>query len=183
MDLIEYTGAEYLEESSALNTAVYIADYNDVLTFPALPDLAGVTNASYVDLAASVFVMKEGKMFHRFLATLEKNAFNTNVVGARGAKSFENILTIGKSGSDKELFGFLRANRNRKLIVAFKFLGATQFCVMGYQDLPAEVEEAALDVPAEIAGEKMFTFTIRSIFHVPYFIDTIPLTPGLAPPP
>ncbi len=183
MDLIEYTGQQYLEESSALNTAVYIADYYDVETFPTLPVLTGSTNGSFVDLADSVFVMKEGKKFHRFVATLEKNAFTTGLVGAKGAKSFENMLTIGKSGSDKDLVGFLRANRNKKLVVAFKFLGATQYCVMGYDELPAEVDSATLDVPAEIAGEKMTTIVIRSIFHAPYYIDSIPLTPAVAPDP
>jgi hypothetical protein len=181
MDLIDYTGQQYLEESSALNTSVYIADYFDVETFPTLPVLTGNTNGSFVDLGDSVFVMKEGKKFHQFLATMEKNAFSSNLVGARGAKSFENMLTIGKSGSDKDLFGFLRANRNKKLVVAFKFLGATQFCIMGYHELPAEVDSASLEVPAEIAGEKMTSMVIRSIFHVPYFIDAIPLTPAPAP--
>lgn len=181
MDLMEYTGQNSLEESAALNSVVYFADYFDIETFPELPDLeTGTKSGDYVDLGNATFVMKEGKKFNRFLATLERNSFTSNIVGARGAKSFENMLTIGKSGSDKELIGFLRANRNRKLVVAFKFLGATQFCVLGYLDLPAEVDDATIDVPGEVSGEKMTTIVVRSFFHAPYFIDAVPLTPAPA---
>lgn len=179
MDLIEYTGQEYLEESAALQTQVLIADYNDVLTFPALPDLAGITNASYVDMAASTFTMKTGTKFNGFLATLERNAFSSTLEGPRGAKAFMNMLTIARSGADKELVGFMRANRNRKLIVAFKFLGAAQHCVLGYEGLPAEVDSGGIEVGAEITGEKVTNMVIRSIFHAPYFIDEVPLTPAI----
>ncbi|MBD3627610.1 hypothetical protein [Cyclobacterium sp.] len=177
MNLFDYTGQIYLEESAALNTEVCIADYFDVETFPALPDLtAGTTNSDYVDLAAATFTMKTGKKFHKFSATLERNSLTTTLEGPRGAKSFMNMLTIARSGADKELVGFLRANRNRKLVVAFKFLGATQYCFLGYNELPAEVDSGGIEVGAEISGEKVTNFVVRSIFYPPMYIDEVPLT-------
>jgi len=177
MDLFEYSGALYLEESAALETDIFIADNEDVLTFPTLPDLsAGVKNSDYVDLAAATFTMKTGAKFHKFSATLERNAFESTLEGSRGAKSFVNMLTITKSGADKDLVGFLRANRNRRLIVAFKNLGASQYCVIGFKGLPAEIESGGVTVSAEVTGDKSTTFVVRSIFYPPLYIDEIPLT-------
>lgn len=180
MDLFDYTGQNYLEESAALETEVCIADYFDVETFPALPDLTtGTTNSDYVDLAAATFTMKSGTKFQKFSATLERNALSTTLEGPRGAKAFMNMLTIARSGADKELVGFMRANRNRKLIVAFKFLGAAQYCILGYKGLPAEVDSGGIEVGAEITGEKVTNFVIRSIFYAPLFINEVPLTPAI----
>lgn len=177
MDLFDYSGALHLEESAALETDVFIADAEDVETYPALPDLsAGTKNSDYVDLADATFTMKTGKKFYKFSATLERNSFESTLEGSRGAKSFVNMLTITKSGADKDLVGFLRANRNRRLIVAFKNLGATQYCVLGYKGLPAEVESGGVSVSAEVTGDKNTTFVIRSIFYPPLYIDEIPLT-------
>jgi hypothetical protein len=177
MDLFEYTGAIYLEESAALETEVCIADYHDVDTFPALPDLtAGAKNSDYVDLADATFTMATGKKFHKFSATLERNALSSTIEGPRGSKAFMNMLTIMKSGADKDLVGFLRANRNRKLVVAFKFLGASQYCFLGYSGLPAEIDSGGIEVGAEITGDKNTSFVVRSIFYPPLFIDEVPLT-------
>ncbi|AWW31848.1 hypothetical protein DN752_17870 [Echinicola strongylocentroti] len=175
---MDYQGAQNLEESAGLEVEVCIADYNDVESWPALPTLTGATESGeYVDLGAEVFTMKTGKKFFQFEATLEKNAFNSALVGARRAKSFENTLTIAKSGVSKQLFGWLRANRNRPLVVAFKFLGETdQYTFIGYKGIPAEVEEATSETPAEISGEKMTSITVRSIYYPPFYIDEVPLT-------
>lgn len=67
MDLFDYSGALHLEESAALETDVFIADAEDVETYPALPDLSGGTkNSDYVDLADATFTMKTGKSFTSF---------------------------------------------------------------------------------------------------------------------
>lgn len=180
MDLFEYTGQSGLEESAALETEVCIADYFDVETFPTHPDLtAGTKSEDYVDLGSATFTMKTGKKFHQFMATIERNALTTTLEGPRGAKAFLNMLTIARSGANKELIGWLRANRNKKLVVAFKFLGATQYCFLGYDRLPAEVDSGGIEVGAEITGEKMTNFVVRSIFYPPLFIDEVPLTPAV----
>src|SRR5690606_7464955 len=175
---MDYAGEPKLEESSALEVEVCIAAYHDIETFPVLPDLStGTVNSDYVDLKEKVFVMKEGKRFHRWEGSLEKNAFSSTLVGARGAKSFENTLTIIKNAATSDLFGWLRANRNRQLIVAFRFLGAQQYCILGWDKLWAEVNEGTIEVPGEVAGEKFTSITIRSIFYPPIFINEVPLTP------
>lgn len=177
MDLLDFAGELKLEESAALEVEVAIAAYHDIETFPTLPDLtAGTDNEDYVDLADSVFVMKTGTKFHSWEGSLEKNAFSSTLVGARGAKSFENTLTIVRNAVNSKLFGWLRANRNRPLVVAFKFLGADQYCIMGWHKLWAEVDTVTVDVPGEVAGEKATTITIRSIFYPPLFINEVPLT-------
>lgn len=180
MNLYDFQGIQNLEESAGLETEILIADYNDVLTFPDLPDLnAGLTNASYVDLANAVLVMKTGKQFRKFEASLEKNAFQSTLVGSRGAKSFENTLTIQRNAMSPELVGFVRANRNRQLILAFKPLGLQQYVILGWKGLPAEVDEVNIDIPGEISGDKMTNIKFRSIYYAPLFIDAIPLTPGV----
>lgn len=179
MNLFDFIGIQNLEESAGLETEVLIADYNDILTFPDLPDLtSGTTNADYVDLGAGVIVMKATKQFRKFEASLEKNAFTSTLVGSRGAMSFENTLTIQRNAMTPELVGFIRANRNRQLIVAFKPLGLAQYVVLGWKGLPAEVQAGNIDIPGEIAGDKMTNLEIRSIYYAPLFIDAIPLTPG-----
>jgi hypothetical protein len=181
MNLFDFVGIQNLEESAGLETEVLIADYNDILTFPDLPDLtAGTNNTDYVDLGAEVFVMKAGKQFRKFEASLEKNAFQSTLVGSRGAMSFENTLTIQRNAMTPELTGFIRANRNRQLIVAFKPLGLSKYVVLGWKGLPAEVQAGNIDIPGEIAGDKMTNLEIRSIYYAPLFINAIPLTPGAA---
>lgn len=180
MDVLDFVGDINYEESSALEVEVAIADIHDILTFPTLPVLTGVTeNGDYVDLAAGAIVFKTGKCFKKFTGTLEKNAFGSELVGPKGAMSFKNTLTIARSAMNKGLVGFIRANRNRELIVAFKPLGSTQYVVLGWKGIPAMFEQGTITVPGEIAGEKMSTFNIIGIYYPPLFIDTVSFTPAV----
>lgn len=182
MELNDFVGELNLEESSGLEVEVAFAAYHDILTFPDLPDLAAaLTNGDYVDLGASPFVMKEGKQFHKFEGSLEKNAFSSTLGGQRGALSFLNTLTVTKNAINKHLIGWMRANRNRPLIVAFRFLGETQYTVMGWDKLWAEITEGTMETSAEVQGDKMTTFGVRSIYYPPMYIDAIPFTPAVAP--
>lgn len=177
MDLFDLTGVSNLEESAGIQIEVAVADYHDVETWPTLPDLtAAVKNADYVDLSDQVFGMKTGKKFHKFEGSLEKNSFTSQLVGPEGAKSFENQLTASQNAVNKELVGWLRANRNRRLVVAFRPLGESQWIFLGYEGIYARISEAQFDIPGEIAGEKMTMFTVRSIFYPPFYIDAIPFT-------
>lgn len=180
MDLMDYVGDINLEESSALEVTVAFADIHDVLTFPVLPDITvAITNGELVDLEATSIVFKTGKCFKKFTGTLEKNAFGSELVGVKGALSFKNTLTIARSAMNKGLVGFMRANRNRELIVAFKPLGSTQYVVLGWKDLPAMFENGTITVPGEIAGEKMTTMNIVGIYYPPLFINTVSFTPAI----
>ncbi|PRY90588.1 hypothetical protein [Mongoliibacter ruber] len=180
MNLYDFVGEIELEESAGLQVEVAIAAYHDIETFPDLPDLsAGTASKDYVDLGASAFVMKSTKQFHKFEGSLEKNAFSSQLVGARGAKSFENTLTIMKNAMNSHLCGWLRANRNRPLVVGFKPLMGGQFLILGTPGLWAEIDEGSIEVPGEVAGEKMTMFTVRSIFYPPLFIDALPFTPAV----
>lgn len=180
MELNDFVGELNLEESSGLEVEVAFAAYHDILTFPTLPDLeAALVNSDYVDLKAQVFVMKTGKKFHKFEGSLEKNAFSSTLGGQRGSLSFLNTLTVTKNAINKHLLGWMRANRNRPLVVAFKFLGDTQYTVIGWDKLWAEITEATMETSAEVQGDKMTTFGVRSIFYPPLSIDTIPFTPAV----
>lgn len=180
MEMFDYIGEQNLEESAGLQIEVAIAAYHDVLTFPALPALTGATaSGDYVSVGAELFVMKSGKKFQKWEGSLEKNSFNTKYAGSRGAKSPENTLTLINNAVNKELIGWLRANRNRKLIVAYRPLGETQYVFLGHEGLPAEINDASFDIPGEISGEKMTMIEIRSIYHHPYYIDSLPFTPAV----
>lgn len=179
MELNDFVGELNLEESAGLEVEVAFAAYHDILTFPALPDLeTATTNKDYVDLGNAVFVMKPGTKFHKFEGSLEKNAFSTKLGGQRGALSFENTLTVTKNAINKHIIGWMRANRNRPLIAAFKFLGDSQYTVLGYKGLWAEITEATMSSAAEVQGDKTSTFGVRSIFYAPMWIDAIPFTPA-----
>lgn len=180
MNLMEFVGDINLEESAGLEVTVAFADIHDIETFPTLPALGTATeNGELVDLGNSAFVFKSGKSFKKFTGTLEKNAFASELVGVKGALSFKNTLTIQRSAMNKGIVGFMRANRNREMIVAFKPLGATQYVILGWQNLPAMFEAGAIDVPAEIAGEKMTQAQIVGIYYPPLFIDSVPFTPAV----
>jgi hypothetical protein len=179
MNLMDFVGDINLEESAALEVIVAFADIHDIESFPALPDLTGATeNGELVDLGAATFTFKEGKSFKKFTGTLEKNAFTSELVGVRGALSFENTLTIQRSAMNKGVVGFMRANRNREMIVAFKPLGSTQYVILGWDGLPAMFTAGNIDVPAEVAGEKMTQAQIKGIYYPPLFIDAISFTPA-----
>jgi hypothetical protein len=180
MNIQDFIGDVNLEESAGLEVEVAFADKRDIQTFPDLPDLAasGATNVDYVDLGSEVFVMKTGKKFHKFESSLEKNAYQAELVGSRGALTWQHTLTIAKNSVTKALMGWLRANRNRPLIVAFRFLGETQWTVIGFEKAHAEVQGANINVAAEVAGEKMTSVQIRAIYYPPLYIDAIPFTPA-----
>ena len=181
LNLNDFVGELNLEESAGLEIEVAVADYRDILTFPPLPDLSTATeNGEYVDLGAGVFVMKTGTKFHKFEGSLERNSFSSTLGGMRGALSFENTLTIAKNAVNKHLTGWLRANRNRPLVVAFKFLGDEQYTVIGWNKLWAEITpDSNMETSAEIQGDKMTSITIRSIFYPPLSIDAVPFTPAV----
>jgi hypothetical protein len=182
MDLKDFVGDINLEESAGLGVTVAFADIHDIQTFPELPDLeAGMENGDYVDLGNKVFTFKPGKCFKRFNGTLEKNAFASALEGPRGSMSFRNTLTIQRSAMNKGVVGFMRANRNREMIVAFKPLGSSQWVILGWDELPAMFTAGAIDVPAEISGEKMTQAQIVGIFYPPLYIDSISFTPAAAP--
>lgn len=181
LELNDFVGEINLEESAGLEIEVAIADYSDIEAFPALPDLDTATeNGDYVDLGAAVFTMKTGTMFHKWEGSLERNSFASNLGGMRGALSFQNRLTIAKNAINKHLVGWLRSNRNRRLVVAFKFLGDAQYTVIGWDKLWAEImADSAMESAAEVQGDKTTTIVIQSIFYPPMFIDAIPFTPAV----
>lgn len=184
MEIFDFVGELNLEESAALEVEVAFADYQDILTFPDLPDLeTAIANEEYVNLGTSVFVMKEGKQFHKFEGSLEKNSFSSTLGGQRGALSFENTLTVSKNAINKHIIGWMRANRNRQLIAAFKFLGDQQYTVIGWNKLWAEITSGTMETAPEVQGDKSSNFTVRSIYYPPMWIDAIPFTPGAAPAP
>lgn len=80
--------------------------------------------------------------------------------------------------SQLELLGWIRANRNRKLIVAFKPLGFTKYLVLGYKGIPAQIVGANIDIPSEIQGEKLTSIEIMSVYYPPFAIAALPLTPA-----
>jgi hypothetical protein len=181
MNIYDFVGELNLEESAGLEVEVLVADYQDILDWPTLPNLAsGETNAAYVTLTGS-FAMKTGKRFQKWEGSLEKNSFNSQLVGSRGSKSHENTLTIQKNAVNAPLMGWLRANKNRQLVVAFKFLGETNYTIIGWKGLWAEMDEGTIDVPGEVSGDKMTMMTIRSIFYPPLYISSVPITPAAAP--
>ena len=178
MEIQDFVGIVNLEESAGLEIEVAFADHRDVLTWPALPDLSavGAANMDYVDLGAEVFVMKTGKKFHKFEGGLEKNAFASQLVGPRAAKTWQHTLTVARNVVNKSILGWLRANRNRPLIVAFRFFGESQYTVIGFEKAWAEVDDATINVAAEVAGEKGTSVMIRGIYYPPLYIDAIPFT-------
>lgn len=178
MEIQDFIGVFNLEESAGIEVEVAFADYQDVLTWPALPDLAavGAANTDYVDLGAEVFAMKPGKKFHKFEGSLEKNGFQSQLVGPRLAKTWQHTLTVSRNAVNKDILGWLRANRNRQLVVAFRFFGETQYTVLGFNKVYAEVDDATVNVAAEVAGEKGTTIMIRAIYYPPLYIDAIPFT-------
>ncbi len=180
MEIQDFVGEINLEESAGLEVEVAFADYGDVATWPTLPDLGatGLSNAEYVDLGNSPFVMKPGKKFHKFEGSLEKNAFQSQLVGPRGAKTWQNTLTVAKNAVNKAILGWVRANRNRRLVVAFRFFGEEQYTIIGFNKVWAEVDDVAINVAAEVAGEKGTTVMIRGIAYPPLYIDAVPFTPA-----
>jgi hypothetical protein len=179
MNLFDFVGTQGLEESAGLEVEVLIAAYDDVLTWPDLPTISGATvSATYVDYGAEVFVMKEGKQFHTFEGTLQKNGFTSELRGPAEAMSFENMLKIARASMSLELLGWVRANRNRKLVVGFKKLGSTKYLVLGYKGIPAQIVAAKIDLPAEIQGETMTSLDIMSIYYPPIAITALPITPA-----
>jgi hypothetical protein len=179
MNLYDFVGTQNLEEAAGLEVEVLIAAYDDVEEWPALPNLStGSTNAAYVDYASGTFTMKTGKQFHTFEGTLQKNGFTSELKGPAEAMSFENMLKIARSSMSLELLGWVRANRNRKLVVGFKPLGFTKYLVLGYKGIPAQIVGGLIDIPSEIQGEKMTSLDIMSIYYPPLAIAALPITPA-----
>jgi hypothetical protein len=179
MNLYDFVGTQNLEEAAGLEVEVLIAAYDDVEEWPALPNLAsGTSNAFYVDFASGTFTMKTGKQFHSFEGTLQKNGFTSNSAGPTEAMSFENVLKIARSSMSLELLGWIRANRNRKIVAGFKPLGFTKYLVLGYKGIPANITSFAIDIPGEIQGEKMTSIEITSIYYPPLAIAALPITPA-----
>ena len=182
MNLFDFIGTQNLEESAGLEVEVLIADYNDVETWPTLPSLSGATtSAAYVDYASGTFTMKTGKKFLVFEGTLQKNGFTSELKGAPESLSFENMLKIARATMSLELLGWIRANRNRKLVVGFKPLGSAKYLVLGYKGIPAQIVGANIDIPSEIQGEKLTSIDIMSVYYPPLAIAALPITPATAP--
>ena len=177
LDLVTNFG---LEDSAALQVDFAVADLDDVLTFPALPSLTNPTsNAEVVDLGAAVIAFKPTKCFRKFRGSLEASSFTTELEGPNGAKSFVNKLMIVRNQMNKELIGYLRSNRNRQLIVAFKPLSGGQYIVLGWEGIPAEIVAGGASIGAEVSAETKTNMEIRSIYNPPLYINNIPLTPAV----
>ena len=177
LDLVANFG---LEDSAALQVEFGFADLDDVATFPALPDISTqTTNAQTVDLAAAVLVFKSGKCFKKFRGSLEANSFDSTLEGPNGAKSFVNKLMIARNQVNKELIGYVRSNRNRQLIVAFKPLAGGQYILLGWEGIPAEIVGGGFKIAPEVSGETKTNLEIRSIYLPPLYINTISFTPAV----
>ncbi len=165
------------DNKAGISKVMYFALAEDVQTWPSLPSTA--TTYEHLVSYESDFVMKTGKQFWEFNATVERSSLNFESAGERGSKSAVNLLEIVRASIDDTILGFLESHKNDEMVWIVEDLD-DNFRVLGTKQLPAMIEEFGGNSGATVSDDKHAKVTVRASGDIArvYTGQTIPLTPA-----
>lgn len=161
---LENVGGESCEPVAGIVSVVNIAPHSDFTLINDPKDLCGDDEALTVEELVTISVdhtFTAGKGFTKINGIEETGGVLTTMIGEKGRRLFQNVLTIQVAGSTATLKGWLRQVKNMKVIVLVEEFGSGNVVQIGNKRLPATFEgiEAALE--AVIEGNNSVSLTIQ----------------------
>jgi len=175
-DLLKTT----VENPGGCSTEWYWAFWDEVLTFPTLPDISAAGNPDTKAIYTGAFSMKTGKQFYKGYGTLDTVSVDDQSVGPYDSKSWKNIFKCDHPGVKKLLAGWLRTTQNRPIVIIAKDASGTMR-VVGNQLFGAYLAEAkaSTGAKAEDGNKASLSFESYGLCPAPIYEGTIPLTPAI----
>lgn len=160
-----------------LKVRAYYAFAEDIdVPFPE-PDPAATDLAASVTVTAP-FTMKSGKKFWLLDADLDAPDLVSESQGNLNNLSASNKYTFRKSGTSKQLVGWLNANLNRPIVLVVEDRDGHRR-QLGENGIYAKVESFQENSGKVVGDDKFIEFVVYAPGGLPYFYEgAIPLTPA-----
>jgi len=158
-----------------LKLRAYYAYADDIdVPFPE-PDPAAITLAASATVATP-FTMKTGKKFWLLDADLESSDLVSESQGALNNLSASNKYTFRKSGTSKQLVGWLNANLNRSIVLIVED-NEGNMRLLGQKGLYAKVESFQENTGKAASEDKFIEFVVYAPGKLPFFYEAaVPLS-------
>lgn len=160
-----------------LKVRAYYAFASDIDTpFPKPnPNAANLAEAATV---TADFIMKTGKKFWVLDADLDAPDLVAESQGNLNNLSADNKYTFRKSGTSKQLVGWLNANRNRSIVLVVEDRDGNRR-VLGEDGVYAKVVSFQENTGKVVGDDKFIEFVVYAPGDIPYFYEgAVPLTPA-----
>ncbi len=168
------------ENMGGLKSFIYVAKYDDVLTWPTLPTLATATLDNFAEYTGNI-VMKTGKQFFKFYVTLDKGSVNSEAQGEVDGKSLKQSLTIVHPGLQSKIRSFFSSslNENYVFLVPDAGMDSSVIHMLGSEAFPAKLDSGSAGTGEGTAGLKAANMTFFSYSNrVMAYTGSVPLTPA-----
>lgn len=167
------------DNDGGLRVNAFYCAFNDILTFPNPPNAVVANTFSEFVTITAPFVMRTGRRFWTMQATLLTPQFESNLVGERDARSFENTYSFKRRGIEAEMLGFMQFCKNTDMVMIIQRINGV-FHVIGSPGLPASIETGQIMTGAAVSDECALTFSVKSVGPPPFiYTGAIPLTPAV----
>ena len=167
------------QNMAGIAQVVYYAAWEDVATWPTLPD-APLTIEENGTLTGEI-VMASGKQMHEIYVTDDTGEFEIEPVGEVDGKSFITHLRFFNPGLKAKLLGFLNYAKNENLVFIVKDNDG-QLYLMGDMTRPATYVGApdGSGTGKETAGRRGISMEFQyKCANVYTYTGAIPLTPAV----
>ncbi len=151
---------------------IYYTYLRDILTFPKTNPNA--TSYKEVGTITEDFVFRAGGKWNKFEAIPETISIDSNPVGERAGRSYENKAQLDFAKITPEAIGFMRKNANSGMV--WLMMDNNGFWrIMGDRRIAAEISEGAATIGKKVADLNKASFTIKSQFEPPpVYAGTLP---------
>lgn len=166
MDL-ENLGGVSAEPMAGLATKVWLADKRD---FDTIVDTKKMEDENPANVAGNLdelmiitdnHVFKTTKCFNTIDFVQETGEVKTKSIGPKGGKIFENEVTIEVAGSQSQLLGFMRAVKNKDLIVLVEEVGTGNIRQLGWSKYGAEASNLEHEITGVLEGKNSAKITFK----------------------
>lgn len=168
-------GADTGENTGAIvNSEIYFSISPTLQSIPGpLKDNSDpdITSVESLVTITDDLVYKSGYAATKVKAIIEKNGFESNMIGPKKGKAWENKLTITLVANEAALMGYLRLIKNQDLLIHFKTFGTGAYRQLGSEVYAASLLEAKEVIPEAVENDAVCTITIgdKQKYPAPFY--------------
>ena len=164
-DIILADGADN-SPGISINIAFALVDDLIEVPTPVLGDTLGMGTVSDLVTITTDAVTKAGKQFYKMRGVVETGKVETNLVGEKKSKSFEDMVEMFIPGNSPEVLGAITRVRNANLIVWVQDRDG-EIRQIGTAGFPAQLNSSTGGSGDARVSQKGFTVTFESVDRIP----------------
>lgn len=164
---LDNIGGESAEPIAGLATKAWYARHDDFVTIRDSKRMEDEVPANVAETFEELMeitddhVFKTGKCFKTIDFIQETGEVKCKMIGTKGAKLFENEVTLELEGSSSKLLGFLRAVKNEKLVLLVEEVGTGNIRQLGFSRYAAFPDVLEHELAPLLEGKNSVKVTFK----------------------